>query len=198
MLFKLIGIASALIFIPGDMPYLWNTFAGKTSPHRVTWGIIAILNAIGFANQYASGATNSLWLFGAGAIMTGLIFLASLRHGVGGSSITDVVCLFVGLTGIVLWIVFKSPTYSIFANIVADIAALWPTYKKANKHPETETRISWLVGTISVVLEAISVGKLDWHLLLLPVASLVLQIPIVYLLYIAAPARAHKTTELAQ
>jgi len=183
MLFRYIGIASALVFIVGDIPYVSDTFKGKIKPHRITWGIIALLNAIGFANQYASGASNSLWLFGAGTVVTGLIFVGSLRNGVGGRTRTDVTCLAIGLAGIVLWAIFKSPLYSIFANIVADIAALWPTYRKARLHPESETRISWLVGTFSVMLAAISVGRLDWRLLLLPVASIVLQAYIIYLLY---------------
>jgi hypothetical protein len=183
MLFRYIGIISALVFIIGDIPYLQDTFKGKIKPHRITWGIIALLNATGFANQYASGASNSLWLFGAGTLVTGLIFLGSLRNGVGGRTSTDMICLAIGLAGIALWVIFKSPLYSVFANIIADIAALWPTYKKARLHPESETRISWLVGTFSIVLSAISVGKLDWRLLLLPVASIVLQAYIIYMLY---------------
>ncbi len=185
MLFEYIGVASALIFIVGDIPYLTDTFKGKTKPHRVTWGIIAILNAIGFANQLASGASSSLWLFGAGTVMTALIFFGSLRSGEGGKSVSDVMCLLIAVTGVVVWMLLKSPTYSVFANIIADVAALWPTYKKAKKRPESETRVAWLVGTISVVLDAVSVGKLDWHLLLLPIASAVMQSYIVYLLYFA-------------
>lgn len=183
MLFKFVGIASALIFIGGDLPYLLDTLKGKTKPHRVTWGIFAILNTIGFANQYASGADNSLWLFGAGALMTALIFLSSIKGGEGGRSNSDIICLLIGIAGVLLWFFFRSPIYSIFANIIADISAIIPTYIKARKHPESETRIAWLVGTISVVLDAISVGKLDWRLLLLPVASIFLQGYVVYLLY---------------
>lgn len=183
MLFTYIGVASAVLFIAGDIPYVLDTFKGTTKPHRITWGVISLLNAIGFANQYASGARNSLWLFGAGTVMTSLIFLGSLKHGEGGRSRADITCLAIALVGVALWLLFRSPLYSIFANILADIAALWPTYKKAAKHPETETRVAWLVGTISVMLSAVSVGKLDWQLLLLPVASAIMQLYVVYLLY---------------
>jgi len=183
MLFKFIGIASALLFLAGDMPYLLDTFKGKTKPHRVTWGIFALLNAIGFANQYAYGANNSLWLFGAGAAMTGLIFLGSLRNGEGGRSTTDITCLLIGLAGVALWVLFKSPLYSVLANVLAGVAALWPTFKKARRRPETETRISWLVGAICNILTAISVGSLDWRLLVLPVASALMQLYLIYLLY---------------
>jgi hypothetical protein len=183
MLFEYIGIGSALLFVAGDIPYVLDTYRRKTKPHRVTWGIVALLNAIGFANQYAYGATNSLWLFGAGVIMTAIIFIGSLRNGTGGRTKTDIVCLVIALLGVSFWVFFKIPLYSIFANILADIAALWPTYIKARKYPESETRIAWLVGTISVLLDAVSVGRLDLSLILLPAASAIMQGYMVYLLY---------------
>ncbi|HSX35370.1 MAG TPA: hypothetical protein VLH84_00375 [Patescibacteria group bacterium] len=184
MIYAILGIASAIIFLLGDIPYLRDTLTGKTKPHRVTWGIVSLLNGIGFANQYASGAHNSLWLFGAGTVMTGLIFLASLRSGVGGGSRADILCLIFGLAGVVLWVAFDSPWYSISANILADFAALAPTFIKARKHPETETKISWLVGGFSTLLATISVGKLDLQLLILPGLGVLLQAYMVYILYI--------------
>jgi len=190
MLFTLLGIASALLFIVGNVPYLTDTLQAKTKPHRITWGVVALLYGIGFANQYASGATNSLWLFAASTLVVGVVFLVSLRNGVGGRSGTDIACLTISLTGVALWALLKSPLYSILANIIANAAALWPSYQKAKKDPESETRISWLVETISLALAAISVGKLDWQLLLLPVASIILQSYMVYILYVQAPGTA--------
>lgn len=192
MVFKYIGIASALLFLIGDIPYVLDTLKGKTKPHRVTWGIAALLNTIGFANQFAYGATNSLWLFGAGVFMTVVIFIASFRNGAGGRSKTDIYCLSVALIGVILWIFFKSPLYSVLASVLADVSALWPTYAKARNNPETETKISWLIGTISVILDAVSVGRMDWSLLVIPLASAVMQSYMVYLLYIHAGIAAKK------
>jgi len=182
------------VFILGDIPYVLDTLRGKTKPHRVTWGIATILNAIGFANQYASGATNSLWSFGAGTVVVGIIFLLSFRSGIGGKSRMDIVCLTIGIAGVLLWVILKSPVYSIVANMVADLACLWPSFEKAYKHPETETKISWLVGFISVILATVSVGKLDWRLLLLPGWSVILQAYMVYILYLV-PRKKRLTTD---
>ena len=183
MLFAVLGILSSIIFILGDIPYVRDTLTSKTKPHRVTWGIAALMNTVGFANQWASGARNSLWLFAAGALMTAFIFGLSFRHGVGGYAKLDIFCLVVCALGIALWIVFDSPLMSIFATIIVDIASIVPSYAKAKRAPETETRISWLVGSFSVLLATISVGKLDWQLLILPGASCLLQCYMVYILY---------------
>ncbi|MGH9858085.1 MAG: hypothetical protein ACRD4B_09610, partial [Acidobacteriota bacterium] len=69
MIYTLFGVLSALVFIAGDIPYLTDTIKGTTKPQRVTWGVVSLLNGIGFANQLASGATNSLWLFGTATLM---------------------------------------------------------------------------------------------------------------------------------
>jgi hypothetical protein len=198
MLFTCLGIASALIFMAGDTPYLLDTYRARTRPHRITWGIFTLMNIIGFANQYASGARNSLWLFGAGALMTGLIFLGSIRNGEGGRSKFDMICLVVGLLGVILWLLFKSPLYSVFANVIANLAAMWPTYKKAAKHPATETRIAWLVGANSTLLGAVAVGKLDWRLLVLPITSAAMQGYMVYLLYWHTSAPLKRSSSVAE
>lgn len=193
MVYEALGIFSAVLFSLGDIPYFIDTVKNKTHPHRVTWGMVVLLNSIGFANQYASGARNSLWLFGAGAIVTGAIFIASLKNGVGGGSRSDLVCLIISIIGIALWITLKSPVYSIFASIVTDFVILFPTYKKTLKHPASETRISWLIGTISVLFATISVGELNWRLLVLPVWSFILQAFMVYILYFRTATKKSET-----
>lgn len=184
MIFAALGILSAIIFLLGDVPYLSDTIKSKIKPHRVTWGIVFLLNAIGFANQYAAGARNSLWLFGAAVFMTGAIFLASLKKGVGGNTRLDIFALVTSLIGVVLWQVFNSPFLSVLANVLVAIVALIPAFAKAKKYPETENGIAYVAGAVSSLLAAISVGKLDIVLLLLPVTSTILQVYMSYLLYI--------------
>lgn len=184
MIFKLLGIVSAILFIVCDFPYLVDTIKGTTKPHRVTWGGVVLLNIIGFANQLASGASNSLWLFGAAVLMTGAIFLASLRNGVGGHTKQDVIAIIASAVGLALWAIFSNPVFSIFANVFVATVALLPTFAKARKYPETETKIAWSGGALSALLATISVGTLNWQLLLLPGASTLLQGYMVYLLYV--------------
>src|ERR1044072_855102 len=157
MVLKILGIISAVIFLLGDIPYLSDTIKNKIKPHRVMWGVVFLLNVVGFANQYAAGARNSLWLFGAGALMTGAIFLASLKNGVGGYAKLDMFALVTSFIGIVLWQTFDSPLLSVLANVLVAVVALLPAFAKARKHPETEDGIAYLAGGFSSLLAAISV-----------------------------------------
>lgn len=191
MVLTILGILSSIIFLIGDLPYFIDTLRGKTKPQRVTWGIFCALNTIGFANQLASGADNSLWLFGAGVVATGAIFIASLFRGVGGYARMDAYVMLVALAGVGLWLLFDSPELSIVVSALVAGASMVPTFAKAKKHPETETRLAWLLGALSACLAAVSVGALDWRLLLLPVNATILQAYMVYILYIKAKKRAN-------
>ncbi len=182
MFFTILGVLSSVIFFLGDVPYFLDTLKKKTQPHRVTWGIIFLLNSIGFANQYAAGARNSLWLFGAAVLATGAIFIASLWNGTGGSSRFDVVSLIISLFGVSLWVVFDDPLLSILANLFAASVALAPTFMKSINDPESETPSAFIFGGISSLLAAISVGELDAVLLLAPIYSTVTQAALVYIL----------------
>jgi len=193
MIYTLLGVLSAGLFLVGDYAYFANTLKGKTKPQRVTWGVAFLLNSIGFANQYASGARNSLWLFAAAALATGAIFLASLKRGVGGCSKLDVFAIAATLTGVVLWILFDSPLLSIISTLIVVAVSLAPTFVKAKKHPESETRIAWLLGSICSFTAAISVGSWDWKLLVLPLNAALIQAAIAYVLYFGA-GKYHRET----
>lgn len=184
MIFSIIGILGSVLYLGGNVPYFRDIIRGKTKPQRVTWGIAFTVNAIGFANQYVVGAGNSLWLFAAATAATGAIFVASLVRGVGGHSKLDLFAIIVTMLGLVLWWAFDSPLLSIISMLLVAIVALIPTMIKAKKHPESETRISWLFGTISSFLGAVSVGEWNWMLLVLPVNATIVQAYIVYILYV--------------
>lgn len=184
MIFTIIGILSSLIFIAGDIPYFIDSIRKKTQPHRVTWGVIFLLNIIGFANQYAAGARNSLWLFGAAVLATGAIFLVSLFNGVGGKTKLDIISLVIALTGVLLWIIIEDPLVSIFANILAAMVGIYPTMRKSKLDPGSETVSAYFFGSISSFLAAISVGELNFQLLILPLFSTIVQAYLVYLISI--------------
>lgn len=192
MLLAVIGILGALLFLVGDYAYFRDTIKGKTVPQRVTWGVAFLLNSIGFANQYASGASNSLWLFGAAALATGAIFFVSIFKGVGGHSKLDIFGVVTALLGVALWAVFDSPLFSIISTLVVVYVSIAPTIIKAKKHPESETRIAWLFGSISAFMAAIAVGELNWILLILPLNAALVQAYISYLLYVRAKRHREK------
>ena len=172
-MFSIIGIVGGLIFILGDIPYVLDTIKGKTKPHRTTWLIFFLLDLIYLFNQYALGATSSLYLVFAWTIMTLLIFILSIKNGIGGFEKLDLICLVGAITGLILWWVLKTPLLSVFCNILVSLIGYIPTYKKVYLKPYTETEISWLTSAVAAILSAVSIGSLNIKLLILPMYSFI-------------------------
>ena len=177
-----LGVFAGILSLIANIPYIIDTIKGKTKPHRVTWGIFFLLNLIFLANQLAAGATSSIWLVVAFATSTFIVFSLSVKLGIGGTSRLDILVLAGAMIGVVIWQLLDAPVASIIANLTVAAIASIPTYKKAWAHPETETTISYSVGAIAAAMSAISVGKLDFVLLLLPVYSVVYQSSIAVIL----------------
>ncbi len=171
----LIGILGGILSFTSNIPYMYDTIKKKTKPHRVTWGIFFLLNIIFLGNHIAAGATSSIWLVVAFTLSTFTIFTLSLRNGVGGTTKLDIAVLIGAILGVVIWQLIHSPIASIIVNITCAAIASIPTYKKAWIHPQTETKISYSLGAFASLLSAVSVGKIDLALLLLPIYSFIYQ-----------------------
>ena len=175
-MFQLIGVLSGVLALLADVPYIADILRGKTKPHRVSWSVFLTLNVINLFNQVAIGASYSLWLI-AGFVAAQVVIVGlSIKRGVGGTSKLDLLCLAGAATGIGLWVYFQTALASIIANIAVGSIVLMPTAVKAFKRPATETKSTWLVGSLASALGAIAVGKLDVALLLLPIYSFVAQL----------------------
>lgn len=169
------GILSAAIFLLADIPYLRNVLRGTIKPHRTTWLLAGFLNTVNIFNQIAAGATTSLPFFVVVGVLTSAIGIASIWKGTGGLSRSDIICAGIALLGVIAWLVFRTPTVSIVANIIAASASLVPTFIKSYRHPHTETHLTWLLGMLSTVCTVLAVGRLDWALIILPIHGILIQ-----------------------
>jgi hypothetical protein len=169
MLAKYFAILVGILMIAGAPPYLKDILNGKTKPERATWFIWSILGVVAFLAQLKLHGKWSLIYLGADAIGNILVFCLSLKFGTAGWSLTDKIALAIAAIGIIVCLVYRQPLVALAGVIMADISGSTLTIIKTYKHPESETSITWIfLGTASL-LGALSVGRLDWELLLYPV-----------------------------
>ena len=90
---KTLGLLSGFLSIIMYIPYLRDIFHHTTKPERASWLIWSVLGGIAFFSQFAKGATNSLWLTGAQTLGVFVVFILSLRYGVGGLVKRDIYAL---------------------------------------------------------------------------------------------------------
>lgn len=167
-MFKTFGFISLAIVLLSAPFYLVDIIRGHTKPERVTWFIWMILGIIAFFSQQILGAHWSLLYAGIDALGSIIVFILSLKYGVGGWTQTDRFALYTALIGVTFSLVAHRAIIALVGIIIADSAGLILTIRKTYLNPNSETSITWFgIGT-AALLAALSVGHIKISLLIYP------------------------------
>jgi hypothetical protein len=164
-----LGVLAGVVGIADTIPYVRDTIRGSTRPHRGTWLIWSVLAIVVFLSQRADGATWSLIMAAAQAVLTGAIFLLSIRRGEGGLSPADVLMLTLAGGGVIGWIVADDPVIATACVVAADLIGAAMMAPKTYRDPGSETLATFALASLSGALATGAVGTLDPSLLLYPV-----------------------------
>jgi hypothetical protein len=164
----LLGIAAAVISLVDPIPYIRDILRGRTRPHRGTWLIWSTLGATAFASQLSDGGSWSLAMIGVQTLTMTLVFLLSIRGGVGGVGAYDLTMIGAAGLGVVGWLLTDQPVVATVFVVVADSIGVALMLPKTWRDPWSETPSMYMLASVSGVLSAAAVGALDVSLLLYP------------------------------
>jgi hypothetical protein len=163
------ALLAALLAVIDTVPYVRDILRGTTRPQRATWLIWSVLGVAAFAAQAASGPNWSLVMIGSEACVMVLIFVLAIPHGEGGLRPIDLTMLCLAGLGLVGWAIVDEPVVATMFVVVADAIGLGLMVPKTVRDPRSETLSTFVLASVSGVLGAIAVGRLDQALLLYPV-----------------------------
>lgn len=163
------GIAAGALSTVDSVPYIRDVLRGSTRPHRGTWCIWSVLGITAFSSQLADGARWSLLMIGIQAISVTIVFVLSIRRGVGGLGAADLALLALAGTGIAGWFLSSTPLVATVCVVVADLAGASLMLPKAWRDPRSETPSMFALSAVSGLLGAAAVGVFDPGLLVYPV-----------------------------
>ena len=163
------AIISGVILFAGAPPYLIDILRGKTKPERATWFIWSVLGIIALVSQIAEHGAWSILFVSVDALGSVLVFLLSLKYGVGGWTRLDKTALGIAAVGVVVSVVARQPIPALAGIVLADLSGVVLTVRKTFLAPRSETAVTWFfIGTASL-LGAFSVGRMSLVLLIYPV-----------------------------
>jgi hypothetical protein len=165
---EIFAILSGVIVLIGAPFYLVDILKGKTKPQRTTWFIWTVQGTVALISQVQLGAHWSLWFAGLNALGNLVVFLLSLKYGVGGWQKIDVVALAVAIVGVLVSLIAHAPFVALLGVILADFAGSVPTFEKVYRLPSSETSITWFALGLSSFLAIFSVGNWKFSLILYP------------------------------
>jgi hypothetical protein len=164
-----LGVLAGVCAVANTLPYIRDIVRGRTRPHRGTWLVWAVLAVVVYESQRADGASWSLFMAGAQALLTSLVFLLAVRHGEGGLSVTDVLLTALAGAGVAGWVVFDEPIVATASVVAADLLAAAMMTPKTYRDPGSETLASFALASAGGALAAGAVASADAALLMYPV-----------------------------
>src|SRR6185312_1291425 len=165
----ILGLLAGVVGIADTIPYVRDIARGSTRPHRGTWFIWGVLAIIVCLSQRADGASWSLVMAAAQAVLTSAIFLLSIRRGEGGLSPVDIFMIAVAAGGLIGWIVADEPVIATTCVVAADLIGAAMMVPKTYRDPGSETLVTFWLASLSGALAIGAVGVPDASLLLYPV-----------------------------
>ncbi len=103
-----------------------------------------------------------MWLALVYALIPLVVALVSIRHGEGGCSRLDRICIITAGISIVLWLVFQRAVIALAINLVVDFVGLLPTIRKAYLRPDSEHRLAWTLAFSASAISLVAVAP--WNL----------------------------------
>ena len=123
-------IRTALCVVAGGLtigsvvPYLRDIRRGTTRPQRTSWFVFATLAMVAAVSQFVDDPGPGAWLAAGAAGAFTLVFVVSIRHGVGGFDPRDVVALAVASIGGVVSMITARPLLAVIGVVVAEMGAV--------------------------------------------------------------------------
>ncbi len=147
-MYTLILVSSIFATISSFL-YIISILKGKTKPHRTTRFVVFVMVFLATIALYFSHDWPTFYLYIVYCIGNFIIFLFSIKNGVGGWARTDITCLVISVIGIIIWQLTNNPFLALLASILANIVANIPAVIKTYRYPETETWIYYFLGIIA-------------------------------------------------
>lgn len=166
-------------------PYVLSSVFGKTRPKRFTWFLFALLSLLLYINGFLHGEGESLYIVLGNLIGCSLIFVLSLKKGVGP------------VPNLIIWIVFSisllyasinayvSSTIFNLACISMSLIGFSGTFKKAYDDPQSEDKISWIFYFISSLLNLFTLNSFQFESILYPIYLFSTSVVMIYIIYIS-------------
>jgi hypothetical protein len=166
MLIEILAYASLVIGIVSPVPYVIGTLKGRVKPQRITWLIFLVLN-INFLISAIITHGNLWFTIGqmAGPLM---IFVLSIKYGVGGKSLFDIATLIFSAVSFTLLMVVDDKIFGLVLTLLIDAAAGTLTIKKVIKDRASESKLAWGMGALAGIFGLVSLTNYSVENLLFP------------------------------
>ena len=173
---------SVILGLISSLVYFIAILKGKAKPHRTTRLVFLFISTLTTFSLFAQGNRVALWLSAVSTFQSVVIFLLSIKYGMGGRSKTDIFCLLTACIGIVSWQLTKDPLIALYFAMAADFIGVVPTLIKTYRFPHTEVWAFYFLDVCAGIFNLLASEKFIFNQFLYPLYIIVINSSIVYLI----------------
>jgi hypothetical protein len=168
---QLLGVITVILALIGYVPYLKDTFKGKTKPHVVSWFLWTLVSFLVFGLQWSKGAGAGAYADFTMGLICLVIFIISLKNGTKNIKVADIISFILAIIAIVLWLVVHQPVWSMILLVFIDLFSFIPTFIKSWTNPWQETFSTWALSVVRHGLVMLSIQNINIVTILSPLYS---------------------------
>ena len=172
-------MCSTLFALFSPIFYASSILQGESKPHRTTRFVLLVITLLAFTALFAQNNTVAVFLAGVSFLQSIIIFILSIKYGMGGRAKIDIVCLFIALIGILVWKLTDNPIMWLMASILADFVGMIPALIKTYKLPETETRIFYWLDVCAAIFTMLAITTYSYQEISYPIYIMVINLVMV-------------------
>ncbi len=173
---------SVILASISTLVYIIAILKGEAKPHRTTRLVFLVITTLTTLALFAQGNRVAIWLAGISMVQSVIIFLLSLKYGMGGWSKTDLLCLLLAMIGIGVWQWTKDPVLALYFAIGADFAGVIPTLIKTYHLPETEVWTFYFLDVCAGIFNFLASEKFVFNEFLYPFYIILINLLVVFLI----------------
>lgn len=152
-------VISTLLALISPIVYSVSILKKEAKPHRTTRLVLLIITSLTTASLFAQGNQVAIWLAGVSTLQSILIFVLSIKYGMGGFSKTDILCFIIAILGVILWRVTKNPVVALYFAIAADFTGMIPALIKTYNFPKTEVWTFYILDVFAALFSLLALTK---------------------------------------
>lgn len=171
---QILLILSATCTVVGYFVYFWMIAKNKIKPHAITYLVWTIIVGLNFFIQLLSGVGKGSVLLGinfAGCLLVFIICFIK-KHVVYDK--WDWICFALAIFAVILWLLTKTPIYSVVLSCIIDLLAILPSFRKAFTKPREDSALSFFISGLEYLLSFPAYQALSFVILLYPVFVIII------------------------
>lgn len=169
--YEWIGISGFILQLFGQFQYFQALFIQKTAkPHAFTWLVWAFIMSIGAFAQFSEGERLALVFLSEGALFCFSVGMVALFRNAIVFTKFDYWCLCIALCIIPLWLVTKTPLYSVILISIIDGMMILPTLRKTWNEPFSEPLMAFFAGAFVYISSLFVLNEISMITAFYPIA----------------------------